>query len=388
MKNNKSKSNRKKQSNGKTENVLKIIMIVIVALLLTFTAAEAFGNVTVSSMSDSVKIFFSQLKPGNGYPYEVDTSKIKDIEADGSKILVLKNNSTLLISSSAKEISACEFSYDQPVMKKRGSKVLVYDRNSTSYRVQTSTSVTFEDKEDGNIQTGAIGKKGNFALGIYGDNVMSVLNVYDKNRQKIFQWDFSTERISAIALSDNGKYAAVATFSSKDAQAVSKVYVFKFDSEKYVSCTEYQASTIVELDYDDDLNITVIGDNIHSVIAANKTKTGNVDFGSDTLHRFSSTQKGTNAVLLAKYGNDLTSSLTVYSGSVKLYSKEFDKQAKSVYCTDKYTAVLCGNTIFVYNKTGTQVSKISIKSSAQRVIICGNKVYSVANAKIECYNIK
>mgnify|MGYP000455988216 CR=1 FL=1 len=62
---------------------------------------------------------------------------------------------------------------------------------------------------ESDIVTCAIGRSGNFAVATREDNAASFLTVYDKNVNEVFKWRSSNDYIMDIALSDDGKYAAV-----------------------------------------------------------------------------------------------------------------------------------------------------------------------------------
>lgn len=381
------KSRMKKKSGKKGFTALMIIAAIIIILLIVFTAAQKLGNVTVVSMVSDVKAYFMSLGAGDGYPYSVDADEVKGMCTNNKNVILLLNDKTTSLTTTAKEIMSNTHTYSNPVMKQKGSKIIVYDLNSGKFRVQSGADITKEYELENKI-TAAVGSDGNYAVASYGDGVQSVLTVYSKRHKQIFIWNFKDERVVDIALSDNGKKAAVAVVAYDNANIYSKLYVFDFDSEEYTACFEYKNSVLVNVDYTSGGRIIAVGNNIRTCIDSKMQKT-DYSFGSDVLHNYSMAENGVSAQVTSKYGSSLLSSLTVYSAkNSKIFEKEYEHEVKWVDTDGKYTAVLFDKEIITYNKKGEQIGDIAFEGEPVRVEIDGSKVYLLTLVGIECFNTK
>lgn len=372
-----------------TKKVLSVILVIVAVLLMVFTAAQTFGKMTIRSMADSVKAYFISLGAGDGYPYDIDAYSVEDIRINNSNLHILTDTKTTVLNQTAKEILPQEHPYSDPAMKIKESKIIVYDLGSVNYRLQNGAEITHEAEASGRITAAAIGKSGNYALGTYGTSTQSVLTVCNSKNEEIFIWNFKTERITDISLSDNGKYAAVTVIDAENGKINSSLYVFNFKSEEYISLFEYKDTTLVKVDYVKGNNILVLGNNIRSYIKNNTDRTDDLSFGADVLYNSCVTDKGRNAVVLSRYGSSSLSKLTVYSNkNKKQFEVKFDKEMKWVDCDEKYTAVLFEHEVRTYDKKGKQIGSLSFTGEPVRVAVDGSKTYVLTTSGLQCYDTR
>lgn len=376
-------------NNKKLRTLVSALIAVIVVLLLVVTAAQKLGNVTVNTMTANVKAYFMSMGSGDGFPYELDAQSLKDIEINNSNFMLLFRDKTMLLTSTAKEIMPKEHKFANPVMKTNGNHVIVYDLDSGKYRIQNVSEIVREDELKFRIMAGAVGKNGNYAVAYYGNDVQSVLDVYTASGKKAFAWNFKSELVSDIALSDNGKYVTVAAFSSTDGKISSKLYVFNIASDKYDSCFDYEGTMLLKVNYIKGENIAVLGDNMYSFIKNGKTRQNDVKFGSDMLHNYAVSEDGFSALVLSKYGSSAKSALHVYNSKNKeRFSIDLDKEIKWIDCDDEYTAVLFENEVRTYNKKGKQIGSITFTGEPLQVALDSKKTYVLTSANLQCFDTK
>lgn len=364
--------------------VLKIVFILFLAVTLIFIAARAIGGVTLTSVVSDIKTSVSSLGSGGGYPYKTDGTEVIKAYNDSSKLFLFSSDKTLLLSKSAKVLSEIPVEYGAPAVKYNSGKALIYDRDSGKYRLQNTSEIITLKETENTITAGAVGKKGNYALATYGSGIQSVLSVFNKSDEKVFTWNFASERVTDISLSDDGKYAAVGTIVSSNAQTDSKVYVFRFDSKDYISCIDYPDSVVVSVTYVSGSDIEVVTNKQRSFISDNTAKEQDDNFGSDVLHRKSEPGSKISAVALKKYGSDSKSVVKAYKGSKLIFSADIDNEIKSVSCSDKYVAVLSDKNVLIYNKKGEIKAEIPADISVNSIVINGKKVYMISSAEITC----
>lgn len=371
----------------KGQAILFAVFAVIAVLLIVTVAAQKLGNVTINTMTSNLKSYIMSMGSGEGYPCNIDSDSVKNITVNDSNLLILMKDKTTVLNSTAKEIMPKNHEYINPAMKTAGSKAIVYDLDSDNFRIQNSSEVTGEYKADNRIIAAAMGRSGNYAVGTYGDNVQSVLTVYGRSNKKIFVWNFKSERISDIALSDNGKFAAVTTLFSKEGKISSKLYVFNFKSDKYVSCFDYDATVLVNVDYVNGNDVVAVGDNIRTYISNGKTKKEDIKFNSDVLHNYCMTDNGVSALVRSKYGSKSLSSLTVYKNNKEKCAVDFDKEVKWMDCDGKHTAVLFENEVRTYNNHGKQTGSITFSGEPVRVNVDGSRVYVLTSVSLQRYKV-
>ena len=374
----------------RTKKILTGVLVVAVIILIVMTAAQKLGNMTISTFTADVKTYFMSLGSGDGYPYEISASKVKSITVNKSNLNLLLDDKTISLTSSAKEIMPKSHTYSNPVMKTKGSKMIVFDLDSGKFRVQRGSDIVAEKTLDKNITAAAIGAKSNYAVASYGKDVQSVLTVYNRNGKEKFTWNFSDERVTDIDLSPNGKYVAVAAVNAKNGEMSSKLYVFNLSkTDNYISCFDYNGTTLLRVNYIKGNNIVAVGDNLKSYIKNNTDRQDDLNFNSDKLHNYCVTQDGSSILALSKYGSSSLSSLTFYNNRNKeRFNVDFDKEIRGVDTDGKYIAVLFDSEVKTFNKRGKQVGTIYFTGEPKRVTVDGSKTYILTGVNIKSYKTK
>ena len=365
--------------------VLKILLIFFVAIALIFIAARTIGGITLTTITSDIKVFFQSLGSGDGFPYKTTGEPSEMILCDGKNIFTASEDKTLLLSPSAKVISELPVEYGKPVFEYNNGRVLIYDRDSAKIRIQNKSETVFETEFENTVSAAAIGRKGNYAVALQPSGSETVLTVFKKNNKEQFKHSFKGERITDIDLSDDGKYAAVSTISSKDAQVNSKVYVFKFDSKKEVVSFDFAKSAVVSVEYDKSHNITVISNTGRAYIKDNSSLGREDAFSPDILFKFSNTSGKDSAVALKKYGSDNIGSVRIYNGDKLSETVEINKEVKDVFCTEKYTAVLTADSVMIYKNTNGKLKKeVPADSSVNEISVRNKKIYMLSPSEITC----
>lgn len=366
------------------EMTLKIILILFIATVLIFFSARMLGGVTLTGVVENIKIAVSNMGSGDGYPYSMTGSGVEKAYACGSKLFTFADDRTLLLSSSAKELSTEIIEYGSPVIDYKDEKAIIYDTDSGKMRIQNTSHVVSSVEIDNKITCAAIGKKGNFAVSSITSNNQTVFTAYDKSGEEIFTWNFADELVTCTDLSSDGKYAVVGTIKSHNARTDSKVYVFKFDSKDYVSCFDFVQSIVLSVRYVKSHDIEVITDNQRTYIEDNSTKTADFSFESDTVHDISHIDSRLTAVSRLKYGSDSNVVVDVFDCDEKLYSVNIGSSAKSVSVNERYLAVLTDNKVIVYNKKGDKKSEMSTDVSSKDIVVTNKFVYIITPIEVIC----
>lgn len=371
-----------------TNAIAKTVAIVFVVLLLLFVATETFGIGTLSSMSDSFKSVVASLSNGEGYPYRISSSSVKDVNMMSTNLFLLTDTSTVSLDSTAKEVVKVNHTYATPAMSIQNGRAIVYDRGGHRYMVQSRTEKLFEGETEDKILTCDIGKSGNLAVATLADDASGIITVYSSSFSKeIFKWACYSEHIVDIALSDNGKYMAVAVIGAKDGEVFSKAYVFDFDYSKAIAVFNYNGTSMFDIEFSGKDTVVVMGDNLKSVIKNKTELQDNVEFGTSKLMRYSMSENGISAILLSEYGSANMNILKVYDKNGKeLLSKKFDISVKDIYCNDNSICVLMDNKMVIYDMSGNEKEKIDSKNDSITVLSYGKDIYIYAVGEIRQYS--
>lgn len=362
----------------KRQTRLRVIAIIVLLILLIIIAMSSFRLASMSSLRDGSKSFWSRMGPGKGYPYQLNSSDVDSIGVLNGDIFVLENNKTMTLNTTAKEVKNVKHSYARPAMSIASDRALVYDRAGTRYRVENRTDIIAQGKlhSDEQIITGAVGKKGNIAFGTLCNDATSRLVVYNSTyKKRIFVWDCAEYTISSVALSDNGKYAAVSVIGSENAEEYSKIFIFDFDYSEPIFEGEYLGNTLIAVHFTDNNNVAAVGDN-GLVFVKDLRRSQKIQLNDSTLSAFAFGENGDTITVQARYGSVNTQQLVGYRPSGKEdFRVDYDEQIKALAVSHSRIGVLTSNTVDLYGYNGYLHKKVSADSNSIKPLLVGNKVY-------------
>lgn len=370
----------------KQRAALRAVSVIILILVLLFMATETLGIASVSDMNDSIKNFFLTLSPGEGYPYKINSSSVEGMTVLNGDIFVLTDEKTLSLDTTAKQVKGAQHTFSNPIISKKGGKVVLFDQKGNRYRIEnrTDTLYTGETPEPEKIITAALGKKGNLALATLSDSSVSKLTVLNNSYKKEeFVWNCANDSIVSVDLSDNGKYAAVSVVGARDGEIYSKVYIFDFAYSEPKAEFEYPGTAIIEVRFVSKDNVVALGNNMVSFIKNLKTKEDK-SFESDTLSNYTFSDKGDLLLVLSEHGSRNSQILKSYSSSFsKNFEEKYTSSVKSIFAADGKVSVLLEDKVVVYKSSGSVFREYPADNTAISVMNIGNKTYVYAIGKIE-----
>lgn len=378
---------KKKNADKRLRVLLYLVLILAMALLLVFIAARAMGDVSFSRAQDGFRDFFSGLTEGKGYPYEIDLRNIRQIDTISSGLLLLSGDSSLSLSGSAGTLMTKKLAFTNPAFSAAYGRAVVYDRNSGEWLLQSATKVLMEKKMKMNVLTASVGRKGNVAVVTASESAQSLLTVFDKERQTVFEWKCAKERISAVALSDDGKSVAVAAVGAQDAQLYTRLLVFEFNKKDPVSDIRYGGTALFRLRFSGTGKLLAFGDNLMSAVAVKTEQREELPYpAGSSLYRLSIADNGRSALVLSEHGDKTATKLYVFDKNGQKEWEQAQGGILDVACSNSYTAVLREDGISVYSNKGEERNTFPLEEHISQIFINGRRVYAVGWRAIAQYS--
>ncbi len=378
-----SKKNKKWKS-----GLLKPFLIILVILMLLLLAANAFTGTTISGIGNALTGYMEKLSSGNGYPYDISSENLKNVYPSDSNIILLTDVYARILSPGAKMKLNVQHNYSAPVVDANGSRFIIYDRDSKHYRVVNGKTISDQMEAEGNILTCDMAGNGSFAVASRSAQTASTFTVYDRKFNEVFKWNSSSDHIIDVALTDNGKYVAVAALGAEKGEVYSKVLIFNVKSSEALGEFKFSGTAIADLHFTAREYLYITGDNMFTIIDKNKSEIKSQEtFESGSLKFVSVGENGETAVMFSKYGSDNT-------GTVKYYSYKgeesfaFDSKA-SIYAVaagkNKF-AVYYGDEIIVYNNKGEEKEKIKCTADYDKIFYAGSEIYLCRTGRIDTFS--
>ena len=365
--------------------VLKAVCMIAVLLILVVIAAYRFGNITFSSVGDYFTALISDTKNGDGYPYYFESTNVESVQAVGSDLFVLGDDATFVLDNTARKLGYTQHAFSNPVAYSAGGRVLLLDVGETSLRVLSKTKVLYEENFPHKLLTGAIGKDGTVAIASRGASSQSMLTVYNKNHKEVFVWNCAAENIIAVAVSDNGKRAAVSAVGAENGELYCKVHIFDFSYSEPIASFTY-ADTVPGVQFLSGNRLLVYGKNVFTVVDGDKPVLEE-DLSLNTLSRvYSDDDSHYTAAVLSKYGSSASKIIKSYDRKGKLlFETELPESVKGVSCNNTYVSVLTDNYVYNYNHKGELVGKSAVDADCLKPFTDGRYTYVYAMSGIQCY---
>ena len=211
---------RKIKNKTLTKKYLKIFVLFLSFFLIMFAIWQiSLKNVFFGNNSENFPILFSGdnvlgfEKTKNGFCI-LTNNQFSFYNKNGT---VTKN---VVNRSSKTQINVCE------------DNVLIYEKGSKNYSVQTDKKLKFQGSLEQNIIFGKIFKNGNFAFVTNSEKCFCEFVVFNNKNKHIFSWNCSENLIVDFHVFDDESGCVVATTGVKEGFSKATIHELKFYNEK------------------------------------------------------------------------------------------------------------------------------------------------------------
>ena len=342
------------------QRAISVIALILVTVFLITFIFSAVGIIPLDAIS--ARISTGLFGGGKNYPFSIESDDVVNMGGIGDSFLVLTDKNVSVYDTNGNLTFTEKHTFSRPAFSVNDNKAVVFDRNGTGYILITEKQKISSGNTAGVIITAEYGKNGNYAFSLRGDKSTSVLAVFDKQGEVRFQWNCAYEHISSITLSDDGKFAGVATLNAENGAIYSTVHFFGFEYSSALNTQKLVDIAVLDLQFSNSTTLTAFSDSGIYQIKKNGDEFKEVTkYFSSELISVDSNNKGNYAVCLAKYGSANVFEISVFSQSGKLKeSISLDYKVTSISMSNKYIFALAENSIMVYNLSGRKVGVITI----------------------------
>ena len=357
------------------QRAISIIALTLVGVFLVTFLFSAIGILPFDAIA--ARVSTTLFGGGKNYPVAVESDTVINMGIIGDNVLLLTDKNVVVYDSNGNIVFTEKHTFSRPAFTINENKGVVFDRNGTGYILITEKGKVSSGNTAGVIITAEYGSSGNYGFAIRGDKSTSVLAVFDKSGEVRFQWNCAFEHIAAITLSEDGKFAGVATLNAENGAIYTVVHFFGFEYSSALNTQKVPDVTALGLKFTSGSTLTLFGDKGIYQIKKNGDELEEVTkyFASEFV-AIDTNNKGNYAVCLAKFGSANVYEISVYSAYGKLKKTiSLDYNVQSMTMSEKYIFALAENSIMVYNLKGRKVGTIEIKG----------KLYGVYPTDKYCY---
>ena len=349
-----------------------ILGVVISQLTLPTGLVEAIGNA------------FAKSGKGSGFPITISGGTVYDMNRFGGCISVLSDTHLEIYNTESKEIISEQHGFSSPGVSVSDSRILLFDRGSTSIAVYNLSGKVFDRDMKENISTASIGRNGTYCVATYPEDCASKIYLYNKDNAKLLSLEFDFGLINSVAVSDSGKSVAVSIINAEGGEYKSNVVIYESKSGEKIA--ELKKDELV-------YSVSPIGKG-YAVATANGTFSVDEGSGDENELHTGSIQNIANrcdigfaAVSGIKDSADNVRAV-IYGGKLdKIFEGKLDAMPNNMDFNSKYIAVSKDNYIYVYSYDGSVNKKINTGFTSVKFALIGDKIYVINNSVLTALNI-
>lgn len=364
---------------------LKIFIIIAVAAVVAAGVIYAVNNVSFSDDRRSAMEQLADQGQGNGYPYFLRSSDVCDSGISDGKLIFAFPEKVTVLDKNAGEISNLTHDCKKPSIQANGRHILLYDREGTYIRLQDEKQILWEKSTDSPILNANFGKSKRMALILKPEDYVSQIRIYDKNFKELFIYNSSSDYITDVALSDNGKYMAAIALNAENAQLNSKVLFFDLNKTEPAAVYTYENVTLFDIAFTGNKTVAATGDTQRIVFPDFGSEGEVYDYGVNILNHFTKNDDGMQVLSFSEYGSN-KNVIKAFNGVKELFAYECTGDVRAVSCDDKYVTVLIDSRIVTLNTRGKAVGNFAAENDSIGCYTDGKNTYVLSMGAVEKYN--
>lgn len=337
-----------------------MIALTLVLVFAVLYLASAVGILPAEAVSARVGSFFTGGM--RNYPVSIVSGSVVNMKTIGNNLCVLTDKEIGVYSPAGKKVWSSAHTYSKPALFVRGDRGVVFDRSGKGYMLIKDSGIEYKDgSADGSVLCADYGKSGNYAIASRGADATSLIKVFNKHGKVVFEWKCAYGHITAVALSENGKFAAVAALDAANGELVTDLEYFGFAYKEALNTQKLTGASVLGLSFTGGSTVTAFCSNGVYKFMKSGELAGILTCYSSELNSFSCPANGTYMLALAKYGSTNKFEISVFSASgKKKQTISASLPLISVSMSKKYIFALAENKILVYNLRGKCVSTIHV----------------------------
>lgn len=226
------------------------------AIALVVFVAERMGEIDYQTFFSDISAEFSS---GDGYPLALPGGML-NVLTSTEKVLVLATDTNVYsYNATGKQTLSAQHGMSRMSLSKSRNRVLLFDRGGTKYMTLSRSAVSNTGNSEFNIYDADISGNGNFGIMTGCDTYMSMVTVYNRNKEQIYRY-FSDKPLVSVSLSDDRDAMVVGNLSTENGRFVSCIKRFQFSIDKEIASTTMQDELLLKLDYHTGSSVRAITD--------------------------------------------------------------------------------------------------------------------------------
>lgn len=218
---------RKKRRRKKA--VTKLVVVLAVFVLAVVIAANF--NAIVEPFRGIASKIDTKTSDDVGFPIKLSGSASYSFERFGDGFSLLTDTYLYTYRMDGGQNYAVRHSYSKPVRCSNSSRILLYDKDYSSFSVYNKTRLVYSHTVEEKIICAFLGDKDSAAIVTNSDRYSNIIYIYDGSGEWRYTRKFIDENITGIHFSSDERYIYVAAVGAENGEMYSVIYKYDITNE-------------------------------------------------------------------------------------------------------------------------------------------------------------
>lgn len=243
--------------------------LILVALAVVLVCAYfIILSINPIGVLETINSYYKKIGSGKGFDISLKGDNIINVSQQDNTFYILTETDILCVNSNGKTVSSVSHGFSKPIVKTSSTRALVYGQGGKHIKIYNYNDIKADLELENQILSADITDNGNFVIASYAQGYDSVVKVYNKKSEVIFEWYSADGVVSNVTLTPDGKKVYITTFSSSDGVINSKLSLYNLKS----------ANAEKTVDFKDDLPFGVFVSDKNSVFTVFENKICHYNF--------------------------------------------------------------------------------------------------------------
>ncbi len=356
--------------------------LALTAVLLTVAAVGVVAADKVYRWDIGTRLsnLMSSLRPGGGFPVVVDDLDVLQLLPIGKDVAVVSGSGTYIYNSKGARLAIWPNSYNEPISKSGGGKLLTYDLGGTRLRVDSKSEQVASLETEGRIFAADIAENGGLVVASGTRGHLVKVTAYDPRCAEMYAWYTSACYIHDVAMSRDGEKFAVAGLNAGGGRLTAQLRVHHTaldEAEAEVAAVQFPDEMILSLRWTAEDNIQVITDRALYVFDKYGVQKARVEAPGDMV-TFDNCASGGFYIAYGDYREERGTQVLAYGPGLEfLGSTSVDRKILSIqYVSNGHLLLLTEGKLYLADRT---LSEVKERKADDLYFVCGvgSSIYGI-----------
>ncbi|MEA5011261.1 MAG: DUF5711 family protein [Angelakisella sp.] len=249
----------------KRKRNIKRFFGLVLAMILSIAGVIAADKIYHWDLGTKLSNVISGMRPGGGFPVPMDDLDVLKLLPMGKDIAVATSSGTYIYNSKGARLALWPNSYNQPVSKVGGGKLLTFDLGGTHLRVDNKSEEIYSEDVGGRIYAADIAQNGGMAVACATRGHLSKVTAYNTRYAVMYTWYTNTGTVYGLSMSPNGQRFAAVSLYSKGGKLTTQLHIHNTalsETEAEVAVVPMEDELVLSLQWTQQDTIQILTDRI------------------------------------------------------------------------------------------------------------------------------